>query len=701
MANNLYIAATGPGSGKITLVLGVMETLSRSIQNIGFFRPVIKAVEPPDNAIQLVLKRYNPGLSYADTYGCSYAEARGKIARGQTKELLDDILSKYKQLESQFDFVLCEGTDYSGVSTALEFDFNADVASNLGCPVMIVVNGDARDPADLPDAVGAATKALEARHCAVAAAVVNKIAPEQMKAAAAAFAADETGSEKIYLLPADESLERSTVGDVVTALGARLLSGGPDILNREVLDCRVAAMQLPHFLDRISDGTLVITPGDRADIQLGSAAIAVSEGAPSLAGIVITDGIAVSPQIVKVVEGLPEFSLPVMLVDDDAYAVVAKVHAASPGIALDNERKIARALGLFESHIDGKAFIEQIAEFKSETVTPIMFQYRLIEQAKTEPRHIVLAEGAEDRILRAAEILLRRKVCDLTLLGEEAEIKRKTAALGLDITGARVVDQARSEWLDDFVQTFFELRKKKGITIEMAQDAVQDPSTFGTLMVYKGYVDGMVSGAVHSTANTIRPSLQIIKTKPGCSIVSSVFLMCLADRVLVYGDCAVNPDPDAQQLAEIAVSSADTARQFGIEPRVAMCSYSSGTSGKGKDVDKVREATELARKARPDLKIEGPIQYDAAVDAGVAKTKMPDSEVAGRATVFIFPDLNTGNNLYKAVQRSSGAVAIGPVLQGLKKPVNDLSRGCLVTDIVNTVAVTAIMAQTEAVKGNS
>ena len=248
---------------------------------------------------------------------------------------------------------------------------------------------------------------------------------------------------------------------------------------------------------------------------------------------------------------------------------------------------------------------------------------------------------------------------------------------------------------EDFIQTFFELRKKKGVTIEMARDAVLDPSCFGTMMVHKGYVDGMVSGAIHSTANTIRPSLQIIKTKPGCAIVSSVFLMCLADRVLVYGDCAVNPDPDAAQLADIAVSSAETARHFGIEPLVAMCSYSSGTSGKGKDVDKVRQATEMARKARPDLKIEGPIQYDAAVDAGVAKTKMPGSDVAGRATVFIFPDLDTGNNLYKAVQRSSGAVAIGPILQALKKPVNDLSRGCMLTDIVNTVAVTAIMAQAE------
>ena len=694
MANSLDIATTGPESGKITVVLGVMETLSRSISNIGFFRPVIRAVEPRDNDIQLVLNRYNPSLSYADTYGCAHAEAREMIAKGQSNDLLNEILTRYKRLESQCDFVLCEGTDYTGVSSALEFDFNADVASNLGCPVMIVGNGSGKEPDLLLDAVRVACKALEARHCTVAAAFVNRIAPERMEAAAAVFAANAAGGAKVYLLPADTSLERPTVGDIAAGLEAQLLSGGPEALNREVLDCKVAAMQLPHFLDHITEGALVITPGDRADIQLGSVATTFSRGFPSLSGILLTGGIEVPPQIVRLIEGLPGLSLPFMRVADDTFAAAVKIHQVSATIAHDNERKIARALGLFESRIDGKAFTKQVAAFQSDKVTPIMFQYRLIEKARTQPKHIVLAEGAEDRILRASDILLRRKVCDLTLLGDEAEITRKTAALGVDITGARVVDPIHSEWLDDFIQTFFDLRKAKGVTIEMARDAVLDPSCFGTMMVHKGYVDGMVSGAVHSTANTIRPSLQIIKTKPDCAMLSSVFLMCLADRVLVYGDCAVNPDPDAAQLADIAVSSAETARHFGIEPLVAMCSYSSGISGKGKDVDKVRQATEIVRKTRPDLKIEGPIQYDAAVDAGVAKTKMPGSEVAGRATVFIFPDLDTGNNLYKAVQRSSGAVAIGPILQGLKKPVNDLSRGCMITDIVNTVAVTAIMAQT-------
>jgi phosphate acetyltransferase len=693
MANNLYITAIEAESGKITLVLGVMEMLTRYIRTIGFFRPVILSNDPPDNDIQLILSRYNPTLSYADTYGCTLDQAREMIAKGQYNELLDTIVSKYKRLESQCRFVLCEGSDYSGVSSSLEFDFNADVASNLGAPVMIVINGQEKSPARLTDMVQVARGAFEERNCKVLATCVNRIEPAQMQSVAATFSAGQTGDEQVFLLPADPNLEKPTVGDICRALDARLLSGDVEGLDRVALDYKVAAMQLPLFLEYIREGTLVITPGDRVDIQIGCLATPFFPNCPSVAGLVLTGGVEPPPQILGLLARLPKPSLPVMSVAEDTFATAVKIQNVRPVITPGNDRKIALALGLFESHINVKALEEQNVQIKSEKVTPIMFQYQLIERAKASPRHIVLAEGTEERILRASEMLLRRKVCDLTLLGDAAEIERKIAILGLDLTGAYFVDPIHSQWLDEFSETFWELRKEKGVNAEMARDTMLDPSYFATMMVFKGYADGMVSGAVHSTANTIRPSLQIIKTKPGCATVSSVFLMCLEDRVLVYGDCAVNPDPDAAQLADIAISSADTARNFGIEPLVAMCSYSSGTSGSGKDVDKVRQATEKVRKARPDLKIEGPIQYDAAVDAEVARTKMPDSEVAGRATVFIFPDLNTGNNLYKAVQRSAGAVAIGPVLQGLRKPVNDLSRGCTLTDIVNTVAVTAIMAQ--------
>jgi phosphate acetyltransferase len=325
-------------------------------------------------------------------------------------------------------------------------------------------------------------------------------------------------------------------------------------------------------------------------------------------------------------------------------------------------------------------------------MTPIMFEYELIERAKAHPRRIVLPEGEDDRVLRAADILLRRRVVDLTILGDERETRARGAALGLDLAGAEIVDPAGASVRDEYAHVYYELRKHKGITEELARDVVGDPSYFATMLVHRGAADGMVSGAAHTTGDTIRPAFEIIKVSPGSALVSSVFFMCLTDRVLVYGDCAVNPQPDSEGLAEIAISSAETARSFGIDPYVAMLSYSTGTSARGERVDTVRRATEIARERRPDLKIDGPIQYDAAVDASVARAKLPESDVAGRATVFIFPDLDTGNVAYKAVQRSSGAVAVGPVLQGLRKPVNDLSRGCSVTDIITTVAITAIQA---------
>jgi phosphate acetyltransferase len=319
-----------------------------------------------------------------------------------------------------------------------------------------------------------------------------------------------------------------------------------------------------------------------------------------------------------------------------------------------------------------------------------MFEHDLVERARAAGAHIVLPEGAEERILRAADQVLSRGIAKLTLLGDEGEIRASARQLGVHIEQAAVVDPATSPWREQFAVEYAAMRAHKGVTAELAYDRVVDPSYFGTMMVHAGLADGMVSGCITTTAHTIRPALEVVRTAPGVSVVSSVFIMCLADRVLVYGDCAVNPDPTAEQLADIAISSAATAARFGIEPRVAMLSYSTGESGTGADVEKVRAATALVRERAPGLLVEGPIQYDAAVDPRVARTKLKHSEVAGRATVLVFPDLNTGNNTYKAVQRSADAVAIGPVLQGLNKPVNDLSRGALVRDIVNTVAITAV-----------
>ena len=321
-----------------------------------------------------------------------------------------------------------------------------------------------------------------------------------------------------------------------------------------------------------------------------------------------------------------------------------------------------------------------------------VFESWLIGRAKENQAHIVLPEGEDDRILQAAHQLLAKDVAKLTILGDVDDIARRAEAQGLDLSKAQVIDHTKSELLEEFAAEFAELRKKKGVTIEEARETMKDVSYFGTMMVHKGLADGMVSGAAHTTAHTIKPSFQIIKTAPGASVVSSIFLMVMQDRLWAFGDCAVNPNPTAEQIGEIAAVSAKTAAQFGIDPKVAILSYSTGTSGSGPDVERAVEATAKAKELAPDVAIDGPLQFDAACDPGVGAKKAPDSPVAGQANVFIFPDLEAGNAGYKIAQRTGGALAVGPVLQGLNKPVNDLSRGATVPDIVNTVAITAIQA---------
>jgi phosphate acetyltransferase len=504
---------------------------------------------------------------------------------------------------------------------------------------------------------------------------------------------DESSGVPVFLLPEVEELDKPSLADISDALGCENVLGIDEGMDRIVRQVKIAAMTMEHFLTHVEDGDLIIVPGDRNDIILATLSTLLSANYPNVAGILLSGGFHPGKNTMRLLTGR-ELTLPLLSVKSDTYTTTRNVAAVPALINPSDERKIALALGLFENNVDGER-IRKMAELTStpDTVTPVMFEYGLFERARSSKKHIVLPEASDERILRATEILLRRNVVDITLLGNPGEINIHAASLGLDISSAVIIDPENSERTENFVQTFYELRKHKNMTPDGARDVMSNYSYFGTMMVYEGMADGMVSGAIHTTADTIRPAMQIIKTIPGISVVSSVFLMCLDTRVLVYGDCAVNPVPNAAQLAEIAISSADTAVTFGIDPKIAMLSYSTGASGTGADVEKVRKATMLTREKRPDLLIEGPIQYDAAIDLGVAKTKMPDSKVAGHATVFIFPDLNTGNNTYKAVQRSSGAIAIGPVLQGLKKPVNDLSRGCLVPDIVNTVAITAIQAQ--------
>ncbi|HFB53721.1 MAG TPA: phosphate acetyltransferase, partial [Sulfurimonas autotrophica] len=455
---------------------------------------------------------------------------------------------------------------------------------------------------------------------------------------------------------------------------------------------KVAALSLDNFLDHIEEDDLVIVPADRSDIILGLYGALHSVNYPSISAIVFPFDMKIHPNIQKLIDGLEGFKVPILSVESDTFITAKNIMKVHSRLRVDSERKIALALGLFNESVDVKAIEEKIATTYNDVMTPQMFEYKLFDMARQNKKRIVLPEASDERVLRAAEILLRRDVAEIILLGDADELRERYLRLGLDLSKAMVVNHLQSSYIDEFIELFYEKRKHKGLTREAAADAMTHLSYFATMMVECGYADGMVSGAIHSTADTIRPALQIIKTKEGVSIVSSVFFMCFETKVLVYGDCAINEDPNAEQLADIAIASADTAKTFGITPKVAMLSYSTGESGHGADVDKVRAATAIVKEKRPDLLVEGPIQYDAAINKEVARIKLPNSKVAGEATVFIFPDLNTGNNTYKAVQRSSGAIAIGPVIQGLKKPVNDLSRGCLVEDIVNTVAITAIQA---------
>jgi phosphate acetyltransferase len=691
-AKSIYVFGAEPQAGKSVVLLGMMELLSRHVQKLGFFRPLVREEGTNDDAVRLISSRYHISFPNRIKYGMTYDRARVLVGDEKYDELLKGILEEYGSLESECDVVVCLGTGFRDIPPGLSLDFNIDVANNLGALAAPVATGYGRTPQEVIRKSSVLLNLLEAKRCEVLALFVNRVIPERVDEILGLVAKGKT-EVPIFVLPELAVLAKPTVGEIAEDLGAARWSGDPESFTREVEDIKIGAMELPNFLDRLVEGTLVVTPGDRSDIILGSLLADAASTYPRVAGLLLTGGLRPAPQVQRIIEGLRKSPVPVLTVEADTFIAGTQAPQVRGRIRPENPRKIAIALGHMEKYINAQKLYERIDISRPARITPIMFEHALVERAKSNRKHIVLPEGTEERILRAAEILLLRGVADLTLLGNVKEIEQKASSLGLSLKGAALLDPADSGLREKYAQTYYELRRHKGISEQMAFDIVADVAYFGTLMVYRAEADGLVSGAVHTTAHTLRPAFEIIGVKPGFSLASSVFFMCLPDRVFVFGDCAVNPDPTMEQLADIATGSAETARAFGIEPRVAMLSYSTGESGKGADVDKVRGATQRVRNLRPDLPVEGPIQYDAAVDPSVARVKLPGSQVAGRATVFIFPDLNNGNITYKAVQRSANAVAIGPVIQGLKRPVNDLSRGATVTDIVNTVAITAIQAQ--------
>jgi len=695
MNKAIYIATSEANSGKSIVSLGLMRMLLGKTAKVGYFRPIIEDVKKgkKDNHIDTIISHFQLDLDPDDAYAYTRKEYIEKRNQGKEGEIFNRIIEKYKALEEENDFMLVEGTDFSGEGVAIELDANVEIAKNLGIPAIIVSSGIGKTLDDYIGNLHLAYDSFKEKEVEVLAVIANKVQEKNIEIVLSGLKRNLPSDVFVNVIPLFPSLKNPTVKEIAKAVDATVLFG-EEHLNNQIANFTVGAMQLRNYLTHLDANDLIITPGDRADIILGALQANISSNYPSISGIVLTGGIIPEEPIVKLIEGLSQI-IPILSVKEGTFGTANKIGSVRSHMYADNTRKILTSLNTFEKYVDIDRLNEKLITFKNDGITPRMFQYNLVKRAKQHRKHIVLPEGTDDRIITAAARLVEMDIVDLTVLGDYDKIANKVIRLGLnvDIDKFNIVNPVKSEHYKAFSETLFELRKNKGITIDMAEDMMGDVSYFGTMMVYKGLADGMVSGAAHTTQHTIRPALQFVKTKLGVSVVSSIFFMCLEDRVSVFGDCAINPNPNSEQLAEIAISSADSSINFGIDPKIAMLSYSSGSSGKGADVDIVRRATEIVKEKRPDLKIEGPIQYDAAVDATIGKSKLPDSEVAGQANILIFPDLNTGNNTYKAVQRETGALAIGPMLQGLNKPVNDLSRGCTIDDIFNTVILTAIQAQ--------
>ena len=692
----IYIASPEGDTGKSTIALGILHRLAATVPRVGVFRPITRMGDGPersdpgkqheerDYVLEMLLARTTAGLPYEDCVGVGYQQVHE-----DPDAAITEIVDRFHRVADQCDAVVIVGSDYTDVATPSELSMNARIAVNLGAPVVLAVKAAARTPKEVAHVVEVCLAELAHQYAHTAAVVANRCDPVQLAAVAEALT---PLGPPAYVLPEEPLLVAPSVAELQAAVDGTVITGDAELLSREVMGVLVAGMTADHVLERLTEGAAVITPGDRSDVVLTVASAHVAEGFPSLSTIILNGGLELHPAIASLVSGLG-LRLPIVATEYGTFETASRVASTRGRVTAKSQRKIDTAITLMDTHVDVNDLLARLSIPIPAVTTPQMFTYQLQDRARSDRRRIVLPEGEDDRILKAAGRLLQRGVADLTILGDETQIRVRAAELGVDLAEATVLNPRTSELCDQFARQYAELRKHKGVTVEQARETIHDVSYFGTMLVHNDMVDGMVSGATHTTAHTVRPAFEIIKTLPDVGTVSSIFLMCLEDQVLAYGDCAIVPDPTSEQLADIAISSARTAAQFNIEPRVAMLSYSTGTSGTGADVDKVRAATELVRQREPQLLVDGPIQYDAAVEPSVAKTKMPDSKVAGHATVLIFPDLNTGNNTYKAVQRSAGAIAIGPVLQGLNQPVNDLSRGALVEDIVNTVAITAIQAQ--------
>ena len=660
--------------------------------NVAFFRPVISDKHKNDNDIDVMLKHFELNMTYDQCCGFAVSDYVEAYGTDQESKLYEALIHKVNTLAQEYDFILIEGYPRTIFGTVFDFDINLQIAKNIDTAFIPILNAQNQSVQSIIDEMQIISETVHDEGCVLLATIINRCTPNVTEGINA-YLASNTIQEQIYVFPEIRELDTPTLGQVTKTLNAEMILGNATQLQNLVYGKKIAAMGVENYLSHIKNGDIVIVSGDRVDIILASILSFYAKNHSNIVALILSGGITLSEPIVGLLQDFSTSVIPIFSVQSDSYQTAIAIEKISAKITPESKRKITLSIGMFNANIDKTKLLEHFINTSNDTLTPMMFQYRIFEQAQSNRQKILLPESHDERILQATEILIQRDIVDVILLGNPKKILQQTLKMDIDIRKAEIINPEDERLREKFAQIFYEMRKDKGLTLSAAKDMMTDINYFATMMIHQNMADGMVSGATHTTADTIRPALQIIKTKTDISIVSSIFFMCLDTKVLVYGDCAVNMDPTAEELAHIAVSSADTAKEFGIEPKVALLSYSTGSSGSGPEVEKVREAAKLAQRLRPQYQIEGPIQYDAAIDTNIAKSKLPHCKLVGNATVFIFPDLNTGNNTYKAVQRSTNALAIGPILQGLRLPINDLSRGCSVDDIVNTVAITAIQAQ--------
>jgi len=710
VSRTIMLIPTGTSVGLTSVSLGVIRAMERKGVRLSVFKPIAQprsGGDTPDQTTTIIRK--NSSIPAAEPLQMSRVESL--LGSNQQDVLMEEIISRYHANTQDAEVVLVEGlvpTRKHQFANAL----NYEIAKTLNAEIVFVMALGNDSPAQLKERIELTQSSFGGqKNKNITGVIINKLnAPvddqgrtrpdlseifdDSSKASIANIDPKQLFSDSplpvLGCVPWSFDLIATRAIDMCRHLDARIINEG-EIQTRRVKSVTFCARSIPHMLEHFRPGSLLVTSADRPDV-LVAACLAAMNGI-EIGAILLTGNYEIDDRIARLCDRAFQTGLPVFMVKTNTWQTSLSLQSFNLEVPADDTQRIEKVQEYVASYINAE-WIESLTATseRSRRLSPPAFRYQLTELARKAGKRVVLPEGDEPRTVKAASICAERGIATCVLLGNPDEIQRVAAAQGVVLgKGVEIVDPEQVR--ENYVPRLVELRKSKGMTEVVAQEQLEDNVVLGTMMLESGEVDGLVSGAVHTTANTIRPPLQLIKTAPNSSLVSSVFFMLLPEQVLVYGDCAINPDPTAEQLAEIAIQSADSASAFGIDPRVAMISYSTGTSGAGSDVEKVREATRIAQEKRPDLVIDGPLQYDAAIMEDVAKSKAPNSQVAGRATVFIFPDLNTGNTTYKAVQRSADLISIGPMLQGMRKPVNDLSRGALVDDIVYTIALTAIQSQ--------